>query len=101
MIEFLIIAFGLMLVNLAIGLLLGLEIGRPIAGLVWAFLLGPIGWAIVSSLTDKRTRCRHCAEVVRPEALICPHCQRELFIRASAPSVDQVDEWTRSNSARQ
>lgn len=26
----------------------------------------------------RRTRCRHCAELVRPEAAVCPHCSLPL-----------------------
>lgn len=26
----------------------------------------------------RRTRCRHCAESVRPEATVCPHCSLPL-----------------------
>jgi hypothetical protein len=29
-------------------------------------------------LKDKRPRCPSCAELVRPEAIVCPHCQRDI-----------------------
>lgn len=31
----------------AVGMLIGQRKGRPVAGLLWAMLLGPIGWLVV------------------------------------------------------
>jgi hypothetical protein len=28
---------------------------------------------------DRRRRCPYCAEPIRDEAVVCPHCQRDLL----------------------
>jgi len=47
------------------------------------WLFGTLLWIVALPyalfvLKDKRRRCDHCAELVRPEARVCPHCQRDL-----------------------
>ncbi|MFZ2986612.1 hypothetical protein [Ideonella sp.] len=47
MAEFIIILLLYFIAFGAIGLLIGQKKRRPLAGLVWAMLLGPLGWALV------------------------------------------------------
>jgi hypothetical protein len=61
-----------------IGALIGQYKGRVGSGVVWSLLLGPIGWLIVALMKDLRRKCPHCAEAIKPEAKICPHCRTTL-----------------------
>jgi hypothetical protein len=66
-------------ISALIGLLIGNTRNRPGAGVAFSLLLGPIGWLIVLLGPDCRRKCQFCAEVIKPEARICPHCQQDLF----------------------
>jgi hypothetical protein len=62
----------------AIGLLIGQRKGRPAAGLLFAFLLGPIGWAVVALGPNRQqlvsTPCPHCAGLLPRDQPVCGHC---------------------------
>jgi hypothetical protein len=42
--------------SIIVGIMLGFIKGRPIAGFWLALLLGPIGWIIISVMSQKRNR---------------------------------------------
>jgi zinc ribbon protein len=46
----------------------------------WLFgallLIVALPWSLV--LRDERRKCPYCAEPIKGEAQVCPHCQREL-----------------------
>lgn len=54
----------------------------PVAGFLGGALLGPFSFLMyaVSGISrgDKRRKCPHCAELIKVEAKVCPHCQRDL-----------------------
>jgi hypothetical protein len=50
----------------------------PLAGAVVLALSAGGGWYFSRSLDGRRKPCRHCGEPVRPDALVCPHCRRDL-----------------------
>ena len=66
--------------------------GRPVLyGCLVGFGLGPLGivYAAVRSTRQdkieknllkqgKMKKCPYCGELVRPEALVCPHCHRDI-----------------------
>ena len=62
----------------AIGALIGQKKGRPFAGLVWAMVLGPIGWLLVALLpaakSGKATECPHCGGILPLSQSQCNHC---------------------------
>lgn len=68
----------------AIGMLIGGRKGRPIAGLLWAMVLGPIGWLLMALLpaasanTVKAGSCPHCGGVVAIDQAKCNHCGNAL-----------------------
>ena len=57
--------------------------GSPGAGFLIGLLLGPLGLIIVLVATPSRGKsaslraCPHCNVPMRPDASVCPHCQRE------------------------
>lgn len=53
--------------------------GRDLAtGLLGGLLLGPIGLVLAALTPTTRVKCPHCAELISPEARICPHCRNEV-----------------------
>jgi len=47
-------------------------------GLLGGFLLGPIGVILALVAGSGLPKCPYCAERIQPDAIVCPHCQREL-----------------------
>lgn len=41
---------------------------------------------IMGESQSRFRRCPHCAESVRVEANVCPHCQRDIVVRSPAPA---------------
>lgn len=62
----------------AIGMAIGQRKGRTLAGLVWAMILGPLGWLVVAlgpNLGGPKTdKCPHCAGIVPVGQPKCNHC---------------------------
>jgi membrane protein YdbS with pleckstrin-like domain len=49
---------------------------------IW-YLYGLALWIVAlvhAIMLPPKRRCRFCAEAIRPEAKVCPHCQRDLAI---------------------
>lgn len=65
-----------------VGMLIGQRRGRTLAGLVWAMLLGPIGWLIVMFGPDlskpKAAACPHCDGVLPVLQRTCNHCRNRV-----------------------
>lgn len=61
-----------------VGYLIGMNKGRPTAGVVWALILGPIGWLIMllvpGSGGRRATQCPHCGGVLPLQQPKCNHC---------------------------
>ena len=70
--------FIIWVVSVLISTAIGSKKGNPISGFIVGILLGPIG-VILAILSSDNTRinCKYCAENIRKEAVICPHCQRD------------------------
>lgn len=65
---------GLTVVSLAGGALIGWTRGRVLAGIVWAALLGPIGWIIVALGKSNRPLCPECGKSSAFSGKACRHC---------------------------
>jgi hypothetical protein len=54
------------------------------------WLFGAMLWIVALPVSlfikDARPRCPYCAEIIRPEATVCPHCQRDLVSPEAASS---------------
>lgn len=46
------------------------------SGILAGFLLGPLA-VLMFAVSSDRLKCPHCAEWIRREARVCPHCQRD------------------------
>jgi hypothetical protein len=79
------------IVSSILGVMIGSSKGRGGAGFALGFLLGPLGVIIVLFLKPDTAKveteavvsggmrkCPYCAELVKTEALVCKHCQRDL-----------------------
>lgn len=80
--DFTVLALAYFIVFGAIGVLIGRRRGRPVAGLFWAMLLGPIGWLLMfllpsasaSATAGKSTPCPHCGGALPLLQPQCNHC---------------------------
>jgi hypothetical protein len=67
---------------LGVNFVIGYMIGKPKAAAgtsaVICALLGPIGWVMALCSKGNLRRCPHCAENVKPAALVCRYCRGEL-----------------------
>lgn len=71
--------------SILIGAVVGNQKGQGISGFILALLLGPLGALIVLlSGASNRIKCPNCAEPIRKEAKICPHCK--LPVKAENPA---------------
>jgi hypothetical protein len=61
-----------------VGAMIGSSKGAAAEGFAAGFLFGPLGILIAYLLKGDRKKCRYCAELVKKEAIVCPHCQRDL-----------------------
>ena len=71
-------SIGLTLVFVGVGALIGWRKGRMTAGIIWAAVLGPIGWIIVALGKSNLTPCPECSKGNRPGARSCRHCGVDL-----------------------
>ena len=69
-----------------IGCFIGQSKGAGGAGFVLGALLGPVGCVLAAFLEGNRIPCPFCAERVRPEAKVCPHCRNQLPVARGSGS---------------
>lgn len=70
---------GLTIVSIAGGALIGWAKGRTLAGIVWAALLGPIGWIVVALGKSNLPACPECSKGNAAAARACRHCGANLL----------------------
>jgi hypothetical protein len=73
---------GLIIFWLGVNTLIGFTIGQKkneVGGCIaLSIFLGPIGWIVAATMGGNVRKCPFCAENCKPEALVCPHCQRDI-----------------------
>jgi hypothetical protein len=81
--------FSWILLGALLGVLAAQKRGFNVVGAaLGGALLGPLAFlmffmsGLVSS--DKKKKCPFCAEFVKREAIVCPHCQRDIGNLTSA-----------------
>jgi hypothetical protein len=65
-------------INALIGYAIGRQKNEVGAAVAASILLGPIGWILAILSGGHLRKCPHCAELVKPEAIVCKHCRRDL-----------------------
>jgi hypothetical protein len=65
-------------INSLIGFAIGQKKNAVGGSIALCVILGPIGWLIAALDSGNVRKCPFCAENVKYEAVVCPHCQRDL-----------------------
>jgi hypothetical protein len=65
-------------VNAIVGYFIGKRKYVIWASIIVSILFGPIGWLIAALNSGKLRKCPFCAELVKPEAVVCKHCGHKL-----------------------
>lgn len=67
-----------LVINAVVGAAIGARKNMVAGAIALAIFLGPIGWIIALVIEGDFRKCPFCAENVKDEAIVCPHCQRDL-----------------------
>lgn len=72
--EIAVSVFTAVVVTGLIGALIGQRKGRVGAGLLFGWLLGPLGWLVVALGPNLKRKCPYCRGVIAEGAVKCKHC---------------------------
>jgi hypothetical protein len=53
--------------------------GEGCVGFIFGILLGPFAIPIALLSKGNRKTCSYCQEMIHKDAIVCSHCQREVF----------------------
>jgi len=81
-----------------ISAIVGAKKGEGCLGFIFGVLLGPIGLLIVIASSGNRKICPYCKSKVHKDALVCPHCQRDLKSNISVIGISNIPEYKESTS---
>lgn len=71
------------LIGALVGAAIGKNKGRPEAGAIFGFLLGPVGWLLVAVGPNMLRKCPECRGVIPEGASRCMHCKAEIGMRSA------------------
>jgi len=66
------------IVSIIIGVSVGSKKGEGCISLFFCVLLGPFWLPVVFLSKGNRKKCHFCKELIHKEAIVCPHCQKDL-----------------------
>lgn len=72
--------------------IIGSRKGEAGMGFILGALLGPFGVLFALLSQGNRKPCPYCKELIRKEATVCPHCQKDLSPQAPAPAAGPSGE---------
>jgi hypothetical protein len=90
---------GITVVCIAGGALIGWVKGRVLAGVVWAAVLGPIGWIVVALSASRLPACPECGRGNPANTRMCRHCgvnllqSRQRTARSRLKGADSGGSW--------
>ncbi len=64
----------MLMLNALVGAAIGQKKNRLVAGLVFGFLLGPIGWLVIALGPDMGPKCPECGGPIVKGAKRCKNC---------------------------
>jgi zinc ribbon protein len=67
-----------LVINAVVGAAIGARKNMAGGAIALSIFLGPIGWIIALVMEGNFRKCPFCAENVKDQAIVCPHCQRDL-----------------------
>ena len=72
------IAIVFWLICIIVASSIGSKKGEGLGGFLFGVLLGPIGVILALLSSGNRKPCKFCKELMHKDAVVCPHCQKEL-----------------------
>lgn len=66
-----------------LGALIGASKQRAALGFLLGLLFGPLGLLFILFTRGSRKKCPYCRELVQLDAVVCPHCQKDLKATAA------------------
>lgn len=81
--NYLINGFVYVLVFCVLGMIIGRQKGRVVAGALWSMTLGPFGWLIIALGPNMKSpesyACPHCTNILAENQKECHYCKNSVI----------------------